>query len=414
MEPTAPPFEVTETATGRTYRLPTRRLGALHYLAVLPLFVAIGGATLLVQIFITRAGRQLDELAWAFLILTTLGWGRACYTLAALAMALWNGRTEITVGHDTAVRAVDRCGGFHYRLGRLKAGAARKLVLSEIVLHTDASGKRHTIAGGMWQLFAETDRGAKVRLAIGYPRETLTPLADELATQLALAPVPQIDANTGEVLGAAELVAVLVVVEEPTFPNRDVFEQPADSNIALERHADGVTVTVPSLGFLRAQGCWLLAFGLIFCFVGAALLVAFVKQQIAPAPPRPKDAPTWLGVVFFAFGIPAILIAIQQSRKRAVLAVVGDRLLTLETGPLGSRRRAYIRAELLDITCGPSNVTSNNKTLPQLQILVYGGAAPVGMLTGRDETELKWLATMLRRALHLPSAAPEHRKPTAN
>lgn len=276
VDPPAPPFEVTETATGRVYRLPERNLGSLHYLAALPLFVALGGATLLVQVFIARAGRQLDELAWAFLILTTLGWGRACYSLAALAAALWSGRAEIRVGDDTSVVAADRTGWFRLRLGKLKAGAARKLVLAEIVLYTDASGKRHTVAGGLWQLSVETAGGGKTRLALGYPRETLAPLADELATRLALAPVPQADPETGEPVGGAELAPVPVVVEEVTIPGRDVLEQPPDSRVAVERHPDGVTVTVPPLGFFRSQGCWVVMFGLIFATVGTVLLVTFV------------------------------------------------------------------------------------------------------------------------------------------
>ena len=410
MDTPAPPFEVTETAIGRVYRLPERHLGALHYLAALPLFVALGSATLLVQMFISRAGRQLDEWAWSFLILTTLGWGRACYTLASLAASLWNGRTEIRVGDDTSVAAADCTGWFRLRLGKLKAGAARKLILAEIVLFTDASGKRRTVAGGLWQLSVETDGGRKTRLAIGHPRGTLSPLADELASRLALAPVSRVNPETGEAVGEVELAPIPVVVEEPAVPNRDVFEQPADSRIEVERHPDGVTVSVPPLGVVKS-GCGLLAFGTIFSIIGVTLLVSFINQQFAPAPPRGNQGPTWLGIVFLGVGVGAIVGTIHFGRKRAALAVVRDRLLTLETGPLGSRRRSFIRAELLDIACGPSNVSSNDKSLPQLQILVHGGVAPVGMLTGRDETELKWLATALRQALGLPSEAPEHRKP---
>ncbi len=421
MEPNTPPFEVTETDGGRTYRLPPRRLGPLHYLAALPLFVALAGLTLIAQYAIRRAGGgQLDEWGWALLALSTLGWTRACYTLASLAASLWDGRTELRVGDDTSVVAVERSGWFRLRIGRLKAGAARKLVLSELAVPATEKTMPVTFGPDLWRLTAETDRGAIVWLALGHPRAALAALADELAARLALAPIPQVDPNTGEQLGRAELVPVPVVVEEVKIPSRDVVEQPPDSRIAVERHPDGVTVTVPPLGFFRSQGCFGLVFGLVFSVVGVALLLAFVNGLIAPPPPPPPrprgrgDGPTWLGFVFLGVGITAVLASIHHSRKRVVLAVVGDQLLTLETGPLGSRRRSFIRAELLDVACGPSNVSSNNKALPQLQIRVHGGRAPVGLLTGRDELELKWLATVLRQSLGIPSEPPERRKKSEN
>lgn len=413
MDAPASPFEVTETADGRVYRLPERKLGALHYLAILPLFIAVAGLTFIIQFAVRRAvGGQLNDWAWAALIATTLGWCRACYSLAALAAALWKGRAEIAVADNTAVVATDRAGWFRVRVGRVKPATARKLVLGEIVLHTDPSGKRHTVPGELWQLAVETDRGHKIKLAIGYPREILSALADELATRLSLAPVPQVNPETGEAVGVAELAPVPIVVEEPAVPSRDVLEQPANSRIELERHSNGVTVTVPAPGVMRSN-CGLLVFGVIFGVVGTALLIAFINQQINPPPPRPRgkgDGPTWLGIVFLGVGVGAVLGAIHFGRKRAVLAVVGDQLLTFETGPLGSRRRSFIRAELLDIACGESNVKSNNKQLPQLQIIVVGGRAPVRMLTGRDETELMWLATVLRQSLGIPREPPELRE----
>ena len=83
--PAAPPFEVTETAAGRLYRLPPRQLGQLRVLAIFPLFLATIVPVLLVQSYLRRAAQgPLDEWAWVTYLLMGIGWTRAAYTLASL------------------------------------------------------------------------------------------------------------------------------------------------------------------------------------------------------------------------------------------------------------------------------------------------------------------------------------------
>lgn len=151
--------------------------------------------------------------------------------------------------------------------------------------------------------------------------------------------------------------------------------------------------------------------GLLFAIVGSALVV-WALVPMFQVNPKPFGSEIFVGGIILCVSVVAIIGTIHAGLKKCVLAVVGDQLLTFETGLLGSRRREFTRDELLDIDCGPSGVTVNKKRLPQLRIWIRGRTMPVGMLTGRDEIELKWIATVLRQSLGISGVPPEYRKLT--
>jgi hypothetical protein len=82
--------------------------------------------------------------------------------------------------------------------------------------------------------------------------------------------------------------------------------------------------------------------------------------------------------------------------------VAGDMGRITFTGPLRSREHLWRREELDDIRTVPSRDEINDKPLTELQ-LHLGTGAKFGFLAGRDRDELAFLATELRRSLHLPS-----------
>ncbi len=397
MEP-APPFEVVEVAGGRVYRLPVRQLGALRLLAIGPLVLAGLVSVFFFNHCIPRFAKgPLSEWEWVLFSLFALGYARGFHALVSLAAAIWCGQTEVEVGDDGAMRALDRAGWFRVRWGRLKPGAARKLVLSAFAPAVDPNRPAKPVPSMLWQLHAERDRGRKVLLAMAYPREVLAALAARLAEHLVIAAPVGDDGVTAPTVGPLP-----VVVEEPEALTRDVLEQPATSRVVLDRHPDGVTLTVPPLGLRTALGGLIFA-GLFFALIGGAVTVMMIGALVRGNARFNPGVP--VGAVFLLFGVGMVLAAVQAGRKRAVLAVVGDRLLYFESGPLLSKRSEWTRDALRDIGHGPSNVSVNKKPLPQLQIVLSDGKN-VGVLTGRDETELKWIATVLRHALRLPHAPP--------
>src|SRR5262249_18306319 len=103
-------------------------------------------------------------------------------------------------------------------------------------------------------------------------------------------------------------------------------------------------------------------------------------------------------VLFWAVGAGLMLGALHMGRRQAVLAVVGDRLLALQSGPLGAKRREWRRKELGRVAVGPSGMTVNDSPILELQVHARDGTK-LGLLAGRDADELYWIATRLRRAL---------------
>jgi hypothetical protein len=109
-----------------------------------------------------------------------------------------------------------------------------------------------------------------------------------------------------------------------------------------------------------------------------------------------------LGLGFVILVGLAILIGIIASgRSQAVLAVVGDQLFYFHKGLFWSRRKEWHRDQLCDIRIGKSNVSVNKEPLVEMKLYFLEGKTK-GLLLGRDEEELRWLATKLRKSLGLP------------
>src|SRR5207247_1701165 len=134
----------------------------------------------------------------------------------------------------------------------------------------------------------------------------------------------------------------------------ELLEQPAGSQIVVEESADSLTLTVPPTGLLSGSGC-LFLIGLFWCgfmtlFTGL-MIFDDVKVQHG-------FAPGWVVVpfvgLFWSVGLGMMLGALHLARRRAVLAVVGDELLILQTGLFGSKERRFTRRGIADVCCGPS------------------------------------------------------------
>lgn len=403
-------FEVVESDAGKIYRLPKRPIGPLRWIAIAPMLAAFATGVFFVYFFLARvANWQFNEITWLILTLIGLLWARGAYSLISFAAVIWCGRTEIEILTDGSVRAVDRVGWFRVRWGKLKPNSARQILLSEFIPTCNADGQPITLQTPLWLLSTTNERGDKAWLAPGHPRDVLAPLAEILAKELALTIPAEAYDSFGDTRSAPQAFdlpsnPLPVVVEETELAMRDVLEQPAGSRAQFEQHPDGVTITIPPIGIRRAYG-GILLFALIFATVGAVVTIGTAAPLFRANPQLPSGA-IIVGFIFFCVGTGLVIGAIHAGRKQVVLAVVGDQLLTFETGPLGSRRREFSRGDLHDIACSPSDVSVNDRQLPQLQI-VPKDSKQHGMLTGHDERELMWIATMIRRAIGIPATRGE-------
>jgi hypothetical protein len=172
---------------------------------------------------------------------------------------------------------------------------------------------------------------------------------------------------------------------------------PPGSRLGVEDAIDGITITVPPLGIWRAAR-WLFVFGLLWCAILGWISSFFVRGLFAGKTSVTACVAYVVLSVMWLFGLAFLLGSVNMGRRRAVLAVVGDRLLILLTGPFGRQRREWSRDELRRIEAAASDMDVNGVPVPELHVQPVRGKR-YDLLAGRDRDELRWLAARLRRAL---------------
>ncbi len=182
-------------------------------------------------------------------------------------------------------------------------------------------------------------------------------------------------------------------------PFRERLQQPADSDVVVEPGATGVTLRLPPMGFRRAGRGSFLALVLVFGF----LIVLDGLLLAAGALDNPGGIMMLVfTLIFWMAGIAGLVNGFHMARRQTVLAVVGDQLLILLTGPLRSQRYEWPRSDIADIRVDEGDrFVFGGRRLMELQVVPKRGK-PVGLLAGRADTELQWLATVLRHALGVP------------
>jgi hypothetical protein len=183
-------------------------------------------------------------------------------------------------------------------------------------------------------------------------------------------------------------------------------DPPRGSSITVERFPDGLTIQIPPAGLWRgSQGLFVFAliwnsFMLVFSIV---MLGAFFGGADGN-----KDKVVWILPlflsIFWAVGIGILLGAVNMGCRKAAIAVTGGTLMVIQTGLFGSKQRDWPPGDVEAVRAGPSGMTVNDKPVLELQIF-DGGAHKFGLLAGRTDDELHWLANELRAALSVPDYA---------
>lgn len=234
-------------------------------------------------------------------------------------------------------------------------------------------------------LAAVFEDGSRKLVALGYPKDWLLGLAHELSGY--------IGASAASVRGKAVEVIDQYLTEATA---DDLVVQPTNSSVELKQFATGLQMTVPPLGLIRA------AKGLFFFAIMWCGFLAFFTAMATSLSPRKID----LGlviilIVFWCVGVWLLVWAIQMGRRTAVLYVEGDRLRVEIKGLFGTKTREWQRSELAAIRADASGAEINNRPVIELQVHLRTGKK-VGLLAGRDEAELRWIAARLRAALQVP------------
>lgn len=395
---------VTELPSGVRYKLPPRRLGP-YRLVGLALVVC---GLVLCSAPIVPAWKVFQALRQQMPAGSGLLWLGGCMLGALLCKAglrflpvglfILAGHSEVELSGGT-LYAIECCGPLRWTWRHSTSGL-RRFFLSAGLESLNAFGRlsigplrtRYVITPE-WQPAVGDPRLRPLWLAPGYPREWLVALAEDLARRCSAA-------------GAAaepSRPAIPVLEQEPDLSDcEELGEQPIGSRIAVEESAEGLRLIVPP-GIRNGPG-WYFA-GAFLCFMAFAFFTKFFEG--GPA----RDMPLWLnGLLFAVTGIGGLAFIVGQvtlSRRRVELAVRGDVLTIRESNPVRVRERQWRRDQVADVFV-VHHLDSEGPDHWELQVQPHpeeGNAHR--LLAYQDVSELRWLATMIRRALRCPGGSED-------
>jgi hypothetical protein len=311
-----------------------------------------------------------------------LSWTRSGAELTATELRLWEQRGALVTRR---VRTLDR-------IDRLNTHFLKHL---GEVNEPDTQGVIEIVGRGAQALWFAAD----------YPRDWLLAVAEELARRCGVAhEVMPLDSPQFRIhpflLSEAE--------DEDTF---DHDQQPATSAATVAVDGDELHIVVPPGRTVRRVFVQNGALIFLFLLLWPAALCwdVLVDGAQVPADSLPFAA------VMAAVGGVLFMLAVRQEQRTVVLVVQPHRLL-FEKSPLlfWHTRREWRRSRILAIRTGDSSPRGEAGGALELQIH-FADMRHDGILGGRDPAELRWLATVLRRALDVPATVTHFvENPTAN
>jgi hypothetical protein len=313
----------------------------------------------------------------------------AGFALIAFGFVLVAGRSVIEIT-ATQLISFESVGSLGWRRRRPLEGLRKFKVEGMAVKRNDKPVTEGPLSD-LAALRGEFKNAKSILLAPGYPRSWLRLVAEDIARRRP---------ETDDVLDPeAESTKVQVVDEvDKDLDLEDYPEQPAGSRARLERQPNSTVLTIPPAGLWRgSKGL----FGMALFWCGFMVVLSSIVTFAGIG----DGFLIFLAfaVVFWGVGIALLVGAINMGRRQAVLAVVDGTLMIYQTGLFGAKRNEWPKDAVAAIRTGPSGMEVNEVPVLELQIHSKSGKK-VGLLAGRNVDELRWLATVLRRALHAGSA----------
>jgi uncharacterized membrane protein len=377
------------------FDLPTRQIGALRFIGLVPMLFAIG--------FIWMPGKQmLRSLAeviagngsgfnWFFVVFLSV------FVIAGMipfgfGLFILAGRTRVTVSKDRLVMT-ELAGPIRWsrrvkleQLERLEIGGASRV----------SEGGQSPFGNALCGIVAILRDGKKTPVAIGYPRDMLQPLVGEISSLMR---------RHGKSVPVAE--ATLTPREEQPVTTEQRAEKPAGSAIEYSATGWGAEFKVPSRGLFK-ESYGLLIFGVFWCAIVGAITAAGLFGKGSQG--------GLLGMfgflsIFWAVGIGMLLIGIHLGTRRWTLRADHSQLHVTLKSALRAREWRWAAGEIADIRIGDSGTKINERMLEQLQVIPRSGARKTGLLTDRTHEELAWIATGLRQTLRTQLAEANEAPP---
>jgi hypothetical protein len=381
-------FQVTSQYVDGELRfdLPVRPLGPLRWIGLVLIAFGIAfmwgpGHDLVGSLQGLRDGFKVGDLLFTIFEALFVCAGLVPVGIGVFVIA---GRTRIAWSPE-GLRSTEILGPLRWTR-RMPREPVRRLAVSGATSAATATTPRREF-DGFAILAAEFADGSKKLLAIGYPKALLLQIAEQLRSY--------VGGGAGSMGGAP----VEVVEETGDESERDEFlEQPADSNIRIEEHGTDLRLVVPPAGVVKGSS-GLFGFAIIWSVIIGLVSAAFVYGQWSGRDDMPWYV--WLILLgFWAVGGAFFVAALNMGRRTASITVARGQLVVETRSLFRGKRNEWAAGELVAVRVGGSGMEMNDEPVLELQIYSANGKKE-GMLAGRDDEELRWMASRLRRALRL-------------
>ena len=370
-----------------TYDLPVRPIGKLRYFGLLLIGFALLFAFVPGGVVGHSLRRALEGQAnpgeWVLGVFTLVFVGAALMPFG-MGMFVLCGRTRLVVTRER-LKVTELALIFRWSR-RVKLADIEELQVAAAKGGSQTGSQALPGLADLGALGASLRNQKKMLLLIGYPKDWLDPLAEELS-------------------GLIQLKGSTVKVEhvEPTRPqnavrNDEVQQQPKSSNARLVETVGGIELELPSKGFWKTSG-GLMAFSILWC----GFLTVFTGAMIAGTVKghgRRGGALGALGFlsIFWLIGLGLFALALHLGTRRWVLKADGARLEATLRSAVRSKSWQWRAGDIRELVVADSGMEVNRRRLQELKVYATTGKK-TGLLLGRDADELAWVATQLRRIL---------------
>ena len=196
-------------------------------------------------------------------------------------------------------------------------------------------------------LAAVFEDGTKKLLALGYPKNWMLDVADELK------------GCVGGTTTSFRPPVVEVVDTTGLNPNdADVLQPPVGSRVQVTESVSGLRIFVPPAGLWRGSKGFIL-FPLMWC----AFMTVFTIFAVLPG--TKKAGPAWAFMpfilLFWAIGLGMMSFAVNLGRRTAELVVEGNCLRIETKGLFGAKSSSWTRDEIAAIRADRSGMEINHR-----------------------------------------------------
>ena len=405
------------------YRLPYRDTRELHMTMIWSILGSIGGIAFMCFWMWMPLSSGIDLLkqnqpfGWAMVAFASLGLmglipaiGMLCVSIGVLL-----NRSYCSIAVTTRHLICTDRAFIVRRRRKINVDQIRRLMVSDDF--SDIRPKQPTMSNkppiGLLMVFgaldhhliAETDKDGMFCIALGYPKEMLMKLAEDLAPRInseapsirtpiqrsASSLTNNISSSTGNPTTGVQIVdSDQVKVESDQ--TRTI--APEGTNIEVTRRDDGLTIEVPArkdwqgakfvkiFATLWNAFSWFMFFALLSDFRNNGFSFLFLLP-------------------FVGVGVVLLLIIRHQSTCRTTIATADDMLFLQTKSQLRQRRQEWHCEQIQRICVDDSGTEYNDESLQELQIHVLG-EKKFGCLAQLSIDEMNWVSALLNDDLALP------------